>query len=179
MKTYSRVQDGVVMELVSTGGDISMMYPPVMTWIECTSIAGIAPGWVYDGGSFAAPPPPPAPTVAQALGSLAAYRYSQQTSGVMFQPAAASAPILFPSTDIARGNVRDVVTAIAMGAVTDTNPWKVSATSFVNMTKADINGMFLKIAAYIAACYAREQVLTIAVTANAAVDITTGWPSNA
>ena len=68
MKLYARIQNGMVAELVRTGSDVSKMFHPELSWIEVTSVAGLAEGWTHDGNTFMPPspvPPPPPPTLAQ------------------------------------------------------------------------------------------------------------------
>ena len=74
MKTYARVFDGAVVELLSTSVNIAEMFHPDLVWVDVTSVSP-APqqGWVASesGGtwSFAAPVAP-APTLAQQAQSL-------------------------------------------------------------------------------------------------------------
>jgi hypothetical protein len=68
MKIYARIQNGMVAELVSTGSDVSKMFHPELSWVDVTSVTGLAEGWTYDGTTFMPPspvPPPPTPTLAQ------------------------------------------------------------------------------------------------------------------
>lgn len=53
-KTYARVESGLVVELIETDGDISKMFHPDLTWVECEN-QNVAIGWNCAGGSFAAP----------------------------------------------------------------------------------------------------------------------------
>lgn len=58
MKTYARIQEGRVAELLTTGGDISTMFHRDIIWVDVTSVNGIAVGWEYDGRHFSAPSAP-------------------------------------------------------------------------------------------------------------------------
>lgn len=62
MKTYARIDGGVVMELFSTDLDITELFHPELVWIDVTDVSP-APQerWLYDGSTFAEPPPPPEP----------------------------------------------------------------------------------------------------------------------
>lgn len=70
MKTYARIQGGMVAEILSTDGDISQMFHPDLLWVDVTAMSPrpeqnwsaieTSAQWV-----FAAPPAPPAPTPAQ------------------------------------------------------------------------------------------------------------------
>lgn len=75
MKTFARIQDGVVAELFATDADISQLFAPALVWVDLTGISGVVQGWLYDGSTFAAPPPvpaPPAPSLADLQAQLQA-----------------------------------------------------------------------------------------------------------
>ncbi len=55
MKTYARVAGGVVLELFSTALAINSLFPPGITWVDVTSVSGIAIGWLQIGNGFTAP----------------------------------------------------------------------------------------------------------------------------
>lgn len=57
MKTYARIENGVVVELLATDGDITKMFHPAMIWVDVSSIAGITEGWLRSGAGFEPPPP--------------------------------------------------------------------------------------------------------------------------
>lgn len=61
MPTYARIQDGVVAELYTPlqGVSIATCFAPGLVWIDVTSQPDVAPGWTYDGSTFAAPVTPP------------------------------------------------------------------------------------------------------------------------
>jgi hypothetical protein len=73
MKTYARIENGVVAELFETDGDIAEMFHPSMVWIEAP--ANVAVGYSYSAGSFT-PPAAPAPMahVPQSVSPLQARR---------------------------------------------------------------------------------------------------------
>lgn len=52
MRTYARIQEGRVVELMTTSADISTMFHPALTWVDASSVTGIAEGWMYDGSAF-------------------------------------------------------------------------------------------------------------------------------
>jgi hypothetical protein len=68
MRTYARIANGVVAELVSTAGDISTMFHPSLSFVETTGM-DVAVGWRQAEGGFAPPPPlvdtPRRPTLAE------------------------------------------------------------------------------------------------------------------
>jgi hypothetical protein len=56
MKTYARVDQGVVMELLTTGDDIAEMFNPALVWIDITSVTPQPQqGWNYAEGAFTEP----------------------------------------------------------------------------------------------------------------------------
>ena len=54
-RTYARIADNTVMELLKTSGDIRQMFHSNLQWIDVTDVVGIAYGWSYDGKRFAPP----------------------------------------------------------------------------------------------------------------------------
>jgi len=54
-RTYARMQDGVVAEMLTTQNDISEMFVPSLTWIDVSSTPEVEAGWSFDGARFAAP----------------------------------------------------------------------------------------------------------------------------
>lgn len=76
MKTYARIQDGLVAELLQTDDNIVTMFHPALIWVDVSSEPEVSYGWVYNGKNFTAPPafPPvePAPTIAELQAQIAA-----------------------------------------------------------------------------------------------------------
>lgn len=70
MKTFARMQDGRVAELLTTDMDIRTMFHPSLVWQDVTAVAGITVGWRYDAGQWFAPEPASAPTAAPSLTDL-------------------------------------------------------------------------------------------------------------
>ncbi len=74
-KTYARIQDGCVAELLVTDKDITAMFNPALIWVDVTATPDVAAGWQFDGASFShpptPPPPPPAPTIAELQAQIA------------------------------------------------------------------------------------------------------------
>lgn len=58
MKTYARIQAGLVAELITTDANIAELFHPDLVWVDVGG-AQPAPGWTYAAGEFS----PPAPTV--------------------------------------------------------------------------------------------------------------------
>jgi hypothetical protein len=55
MKTYARIQDSRVAELLTTEGNMTSMFHRDLAWIDVSSVNGIAVGWDYDGQRFSPP----------------------------------------------------------------------------------------------------------------------------
>ena len=58
MKTYARIEGGVVVELFQTDGDITEMFHPDIVWMDVSSGAGVAEGWRLVGDQFLPPSRP-------------------------------------------------------------------------------------------------------------------------
>jgi hypothetical protein len=72
MKTYARILDGRVAELLATDQDIATMFNPALQWVDASAIVGIAEGWQFDGSNFTSPPAPPPPPATPTLAELQA-----------------------------------------------------------------------------------------------------------
>ncbi len=55
IKKYARVQNGIVVELLITEGNISEMFAPGITWVDASSVQNVAEGWLLEGGRFVQP----------------------------------------------------------------------------------------------------------------------------
>lgn len=66
MQTYARIAGGIVAELIeipAEGPPLADRYHPDIV-AACVAVPGgvsVAPGWLWDGAAFAAPPPPDPP----------------------------------------------------------------------------------------------------------------------
>jgi len=56
MKKFARVQDGTVVEVINTDGDITKMFHPDLIWVEAN--ADTVPGDIYSDGVFSRPVAP-------------------------------------------------------------------------------------------------------------------------
>ena len=76
MRTYARIQNGVVAETLKTSSDITKMFNPTLVWIDVTTQAEVREGWHFDGKKFSPPPESataaPMPTIAELRAQLAA-----------------------------------------------------------------------------------------------------------
>jgi len=76
MRTYARIQDGMVAELLRTDGDITKMFNAALVWMDVSSQPDVAEGWRVAGENFAPPvvalPLAPAPTIADLQAQVAA-----------------------------------------------------------------------------------------------------------
>lgn len=53
LKTYARIQDGAVAEVIHTDASISTLFHPGMTWIDVSGQPTVGEGWTFDGTRFA------------------------------------------------------------------------------------------------------------------------------
>ena len=72
MKTYARIQDGLIVELLTTDGNISTMFNPTLVWLDVSSQSGIAEGWSFDGENFVPPAAPASPVTLPTIAELQA-----------------------------------------------------------------------------------------------------------
>jgi hypothetical protein len=79
MRTYARIQDGIVAELLKTASDITKMFSPSLVWVDVTSQTQIKEGWHFDGKEFAPPPAASVSTQAPTLSELQAQVSALQT----------------------------------------------------------------------------------------------------
>ena len=88
MRTYARIHDGRVAEILKTEGDIKAMFHPSLAWVDITAQPNVVEGWHFDGTKFTAPPAaPPADavvTVAELQAQLA--RLSAQLATLSSHP---------------------------------------------------------------------------------------------
>ncbi len=65
----------MVAELLTTDLDITARYNPALTWVDVSTVTGIAAGWQQSANGYFPPPAPPAPaapSLAQLQTQLAA-----------------------------------------------------------------------------------------------------------
>ena len=130
----------------------------------------MAAPYYADGTFVARPAPSSAQLVQNAVARLAAMLAQRQAAGVLFEPAGAAAPILFPTTPAAvQTNAMASVTGVAVAG--DGTPVKISP--------ADAAALLAKTNAYLAACVTTYAALHAAVADNPGTDLSVGWPSNA
>ena len=55
MRTYARIQNGIVAEVLKTDGDITCMFNPALVWVDVSSQVDVTEGWHFDGTNFTAP----------------------------------------------------------------------------------------------------------------------------
>lgn len=78
MKTYARVLDGAVVELLRTDDAITTLFHPGLVWIDVSGQPTVKEGWHYDGAHFAPPAAlpaePPQLTLAEIQAQIEALR---------------------------------------------------------------------------------------------------------
>ena len=81
MKTFARLQDGLVAELVTTEQPIRALFHPDMIWLDVSDEPAVATGWLSDGRAVSRPPAPETvltPTI-DPLAELADIRFTLAT----------------------------------------------------------------------------------------------------
>ena len=76
MKTYARIGNNAVLELLATTANPSLLFHPTLQWVDVTAQPGIQVGFVQGASGFVPPPPPPllaiqSPTLSQLQAELA------------------------------------------------------------------------------------------------------------
>lgn len=76
MKTYARIGNNAIAELLTTAADPKNLFHPSLQWIDVTSQPNVQVGFVLGAAGFVAPPPPPpvviqSPTLTQLQAELA------------------------------------------------------------------------------------------------------------
>jgi hypothetical protein len=64
MRIFARVQNSMVVELLSTDAAIATLFHPGLVWVDVSQQPMVKEGWAYDGTRFTAPaltPPDPLP----------------------------------------------------------------------------------------------------------------------
>jgi hypothetical protein len=72
MRTYARIQDGVVAELLKTDADVTSLFAPGLAWVDVSAQPEVRESWRLDGKTFAPPPELPATVSAPSVAELRA-----------------------------------------------------------------------------------------------------------
>ena len=170
MKTYARIEDGVVVELFQTEGDIAELFHPALVWVEVPEGSGVACGWTCSAGQFSEPVPT-RQTGEEMAGNIAARRYQAEISGIIVNG-------MHLPTD---RDSQALVTGAALAAVIDPAyrcQWKTSE-GFVDLTAPQIIALASTMRAHVQACFDREAELLAALEAGTYTDeqLDQGWPA--
>lgn len=169
MKNYARIDNGEVVELFSTAGNIAAMFHPDLVWVAVPEGVSVSCGWVYADGQLS-PPAPAASTVPELQSRIATRRYQAETAGITVN----GMPL-----DTGRDS-QSLVTGAALAAVIDPNytcQWK-TAGGFVDMSAQQIIVLASAMRAHVQACFDREADLLDALAAGTYTDeqLNQGWP---
>lgn len=169
MKTYARIDNGIVAELFSTDGDITEMFHPDLVWVEVPDEA-VAVGWTYAAGKFDTPVVP-VPTTGELKAMIAARRWQQVQVGTNVDG------VHLDTSDTSQVKI----TGAALEATLDSTyscDWKAADGSWVALNATQILAMARSMRAYIQACYDREKVLAEEVDAGTFTEamLEEGWP---
>lgn len=181
MTLYARIDNGTVVELLDTDRDITQLFAAPLIWLNVSAITNITVGWSYAMvggiGRFAAPVTP-MPTVAAAQAAVFAMLTNQESCGIMFAPASAPHPVLFPTDPSAmlRWNsayqiaLAELWTNGSVGFDATGTPWPLSS--------AEVQSLAKQAASYVLACSNHAAALLAMVASDPSADITLGWPAN-
>lgn len=115
MSTYARIDNGIVVEMFAPPPDITPtdVFDPSLVWVDCTSNANVAPGWIATeaGGAWAFAPPadPPPPTLPEQAAAL----LTTPITVVSNSKSALNAD--YPNDDPTRSQIAAIMTKINAG----------------------------------------------------------------
>lgn len=93
VKTYARIQGGVVVELLRSALPASTLFHTGLAWVDISNQPNVTTGWTFDGTNFTRPAPVAAPaelpTMAQLLADVATLKAELAILKRQVTPAAA------------------------------------------------------------------------------------------
>jgi len=167
---WARIENGTVAEI--TDIDPTGRFHPSLQWAECGS--DVAPGWTYNGESFAAPEAPGVDHRAV----IAAERYKHEISGITWQGYGIA-------TDReSQDKIVQENRAIDRALRVDGKGWKcidlaTGVVVFRPTTNAEMVAIGDAVYDYVSACFAREEALLDEIAAGTydPAMLETGWPA--
>lgn len=179
MRTYARVADNTIVELLTTDSDISAAFHPGLVWIDVTGVAGAAVGWTVSANGVASAPVLPTPTSQQLLVSLDGALAAAEAVGVYFQPASLPSPAIFPTDLASQPRMTAAYVAAQAGLWADGTFFRDINGRPVALTSAEVQALAQKAATYILNCGNHAASLAGQIEAGHPVDLTAGWPDSA
>lgn len=174
MKTYARIENNIVVELLDTDGDIAEMFHPDMVWVDVSSVDGIAEGWRVLGGDFVPPALPPQIEIRSHVWTAIK---AERDRRIQFGGYKVGEK-WYHSDTFSRTQQMGLV---MLGAnIPPNTPWKTMDGSFEVMTPALAAQIFAAAAASDIAIFAAAEVHKAAMEASpepAAYDFSAGWPN--
>ncbi|WP_353326204.1 DUF4376 domain-containing protein [Chitiniphilus shinanonensis] len=172
MMRYARIQDGLVVELFETDGDIGTMFHQDLVWVDVSAHAPAPqPGWRYEDGTLSPPEALPLPAMrAAALATLPAWELTERAAGI------AHAGRRWLTTPDALQDIRDALLAgLVPGGV-----WIDAAREVVPMTLIELQALWAACVTRVAAIYPRRLVMEAEIATLDATQLaafTQGWPT--
>ncbi|WOD12783.1 DUF4376 domain-containing protein [Pseudomonas sp. NyZ704] len=162
---WARIEGGAVAEI--TDINPAGRFHPSLNWAACPQ--GVAPGWSFDGESFAQPVAPEQ-TADDHRKAVAAERYKRETAGITMQGM---------QIDTGRDS-QALITGATVQAMLDPAyalRWKTPA-GFVELTAEQIIAVASAARAHVQACFDREADLLDEITAGTFTEamLQEGWP---
>lgn len=161
MKTYARIQDGVVAELFETDQDITELFHSDLIWVECTSVDGIAQRWTYDGTVFAAPVVP-TPTIEELSVYANRHQWAIATGG--YTASIGDQALRFSTDEISQSLITAKYARIQAPNPPATVNWQFPG-GFVELAAADFSAAAIVIADFVQATFDALAVVLAAIQA--------------
>lgn len=173
MKKYARIENGLVVELLETDGNIAELFHPDIVWEDVTGISGIAEGWRKTDAGFVRPPAVPLIEIkARMWDAIKAERDRRIQSGGY-----KIGTKWFHSDTFSRTQQMGLV---MLGAgIPASLQWKTMDGTTATMTQSLAEQIFAAAAASDIAIFAAAETHKVAMEASAdpaSYDYSTGWP---
>lgn len=172
MKTFARIENGKVVETLQA--DELPEFHPSLVWVECPNQTSV--GWDYDGNVVKPPTVDVVAITSRQWNAIKAERDRRKTGGV--KVGVGGVDKWFHSDDASR---IQQMALVMMGANIPANlQWKTLDGSFVTMTQAVAQSVFVAAAASDQAIFAVAEGHRAALAAcedPAVYDYSTGWPA--
>jgi hypothetical protein len=150
MKTYARINNGVVVEIIqplvidgSEAPIVDRFHPDIVaTLVDASNVAGITVGWTYDGKNFAAPAGPSLDDIKADQKALIDEAYQAAVQQDVSFTTAASATQTFQADKASQDILLETKSVYSdLGSVPDGFYWKAKDNTRVPFTLVDLKGL--------------------------------------
>lgn len=132
---------------------LASMYAPIANWLERDVVRVVVP--VGTTGSFTPPEPEPVTldtTKRDKLAEIAAWRYAQETGGIIVGGSR------IRTDRESQATIVSAFTSLKEGLIT-TVDWKTATGAFITLGPAEISGVAQAVAMHVQACFSAEALL--------------------